>query len=182
MCARLVRDLMRLCLLMDRRCPPHAKWPGSAFARTPRAPALAPVLTAALAATDRNPRETPRPAPTRPSRPPTTGSGSPDRSITPTRPYHSRPFRVLHAERFAAALADRSGCCTPNASPPRCSTASPIRWCAGCHRIGTVDQFVDSTDVLGHPTSAQEAARATTALRRAADRPGGGPSAPTPPV
>ncbi|MFF3629613.1 hypothetical protein [Streptomyces sp. NPDC002164] len=73
---------------------------------------------------------------------------------------------MLHAECFAAALLDRITDPVVRGLPP----------------IGAVDQFVDSTDVLGHPTSAQEAARATTALRRAADRPGGGPSAPTPPV
>ncbi|WP_306746475.1 DUF4037 domain-containing protein [Saccharothrix yanglingensis] len=31
--ARLVRDLMRPRLLLDRRYPPHSKWPGIAFAR-----------------------------------------------------------------------------------------------------------------------------------------------------
>ena len=31
--ARLARDLMRLCLLMDRRYPPYSKWLGTAFAR-----------------------------------------------------------------------------------------------------------------------------------------------------
>jgi hypothetical protein len=34
-CARLVRDLMRLTLLMARRYPPYGKWLGSAFARLP---------------------------------------------------------------------------------------------------------------------------------------------------
>lgn len=29
--ARLARDLMRLCLLMDRRYPPYSKWLGTAF-------------------------------------------------------------------------------------------------------------------------------------------------------
>lgn len=50
--ARLVRDLMRLCILMDRRYPPYGKWLGSAFARTSAGHHLTPVLTATLAATD----------------------------------------------------------------------------------------------------------------------------------
>ncbi|OKJ34511.1 DUF4037 domain-containing protein [Streptomyces sp. CB01580] len=165
-CARLVRDLMRLCLLMDRRYPPYAKWLGSAFARTPQAPALTPVLTAALAATDRNTREhhLARAYETVATAHNRLGLTEP---VDPaTRPYHSRPFRVLHAERFAAALLDRITDPVVRGLPP----------------IGAVDQFVDSTDVLGHPESAREATRATTALRRAADRPGGGPSGPTPPV
>ncbi|WP_425443570.1 DUF4037 domain-containing protein [Streptomyces monashensis] len=55
--ARPVRDLMRLCLLMDRRCLPYSKWLGSAFARTPRAAVLTPVLTTALTASDWHIRE-----------------------------------------------------------------------------------------------------------------------------
>jgi hypothetical protein len=133
--ARLVRDLMRLCLLMDRRYPPYAKWLGSAFARTHAAPRLTPVLSAALAATDWHTRErhlgqayeivagihnqldlTHRLDPT-------------------TRPYHSRPFQVLHAERFARALSSRITDPTLRDLPA----------------VGSADQFMDSTDVLTRP-------------------------------
>ena len=48
--ARLARDLMCLCLLMDRRYPPHSKWLGTAFARSAAGPAVGPPLRAALAA------------------------------------------------------------------------------------------------------------------------------------
>ncbi|MEU6014376.1 DUF4037 domain-containing protein [Streptomyces sp. NPDC047515] len=142
--ARLVRDLMRLCLLMDRRYPPYSKWLGSAFARTPGASALTPHLTAALAATDWRTREPHlcrayetvaalhnRLALTEPV----------DRA---TRPYHDRPFQVLHAERFTAAL-------TARITDPAVR-ALPVS--------GAVDQFVDSTDVLGRPESAQAVTRA----------------------
>ncbi|GHH27752.1 hypothetical protein GCM10018780_83320 [Streptomyces lanatus] len=137
--ARLARDLMRLCLLMDRRYPPYGKWLGSAFARTASAPRLTPVLTAALAAPDWRTRErhlahayeivahqhndlllTDRVAPT-------------------TRPYHSRPFRVLHADRFTTALLARIGDGSLKDLPP----------------IGTVDQFIDSADALTHPRLAR---------------------------
>jgi dephospho-CoA kinase len=54
--------------------------------------------------------------------------------IDPTpRPYHGRPFRVLHAERFAEA----------------CLAGTPLRtrgW------RGAVDQWVDNVDVLGGRT------------------------------
>ncbi|NUT49484.1 MAG: DUF4037 domain-containing protein, partial [Saccharothrix sp.] len=49
--ARLARDLMRLCLLLDRVYPPYGKWLGTAFARSPGARRLAPALAAAVAAT-----------------------------------------------------------------------------------------------------------------------------------
>ncbi|MGH3379353.1 MAG: DUF4037 domain-containing protein [Actinoallomurus sp.] len=55
--ARIVRDLLRLCLLMDRRYPPYGKWLGSAFARTPYAAELTPSLTGALTATGWKARE-----------------------------------------------------------------------------------------------------------------------------
>ncbi|MGI5455863.1 DUF4037 domain-containing protein [Streptomyces sp. CA-249302] len=55
--ARLTRDLMRLGLLMDRRYPPYGKWLGTAFARTTPGHHLAPVLTAAVTATDWRTRE-----------------------------------------------------------------------------------------------------------------------------
>ena len=46
--ARLVKDFMRLCFLMERQYPPYAKWFGMAFARLPSAPSLASVLTDAI--------------------------------------------------------------------------------------------------------------------------------------
>src|SRR6185437_4899603 len=52
------------------------------------------------------------------------------------RPFHDRPFRVLHAERFTAVLI---GSITDPAV-----RALPL--------TGAIDQFVDSTDALGHRT------------------------------
>ena len=48
--ARLVRDLMRLCFLMERRYAPYSKWLGTAFARLDCAPRLQPVLHEVLSA------------------------------------------------------------------------------------------------------------------------------------
>ncbi|MFJ6214850.1 DUF4037 domain-containing protein [Streptomyces sp. NPDC092296] len=143
--ARLVRELMRLCLLMARRYPPYGKWLGSAFARTPDGPGLTPVLTAALAATDWRTRERwlcrayetvaaahHRLALTDPVDP-------------ATRPYHDRPFQVLRAERFTAAL-------TARVTNPAVR-ALPL--------TGAIDQFADSTDLLTHPTPTRAALTAT---------------------
>ncbi|GCB48172.1 DUF4037 domain-containing protein [Streptomyces sp. NL15-2K] len=105
--ARQVRDLMRLCLLMDRRYPPYSKWLGSAFARTPAGARLTPTLTAALAATDWHTREQHLAAAYETVADLHNGLGLTDRVDPATRPYHSRPFRVLRAERFAEALVSR---------------------------------------------------------------------------
>ncbi|MEU0696017.1 DUF4037 domain-containing protein [Streptomyces niveus] len=131
--ARLVRDLMRLCLLLERTYAPYGKWLGSTFGRLAVADALKPSLAGALAATRYPVRErhlcdayeyvaglqnaTGLAAPVDPAR----------------RPYHSRPFQVLHAERFAQALAATV-------------TDPELR---GLPLTGGVDQWADSTDFLG---------------------------------
>ncbi|MFJ8644347.1 DUF4037 domain-containing protein [Streptomyces sp. NPDC093610] len=135
--ARLVRDLMRLCLLMERRYPPYSKWLGSAFARTAQAPALTPVLTAALAATDWRTREYHLAGAYEAVAVAHNQLGLTDPVDPATRPYHSRPFQVLHAERFTAAL--------------RVSITNPT--ISSLPAMGTVDQFIDSTDVLNRPES-----------------------------
>jgi len=143
--SRLVRDLMRLCLLMERRYPPYSKWLGSAFARTTQAPALTPVLTAALTAPDWRTREHHLARAYEAVATAHNQLGLTDPVDPATRPYHSRPFQVLHAERFTTAL-------TTRITDPAISSLPTI---------GTVDQFVDSTDVLSDPKLTRAATRAT---------------------
>ncbi|WP_345556895.1 DUF4037 domain-containing protein [Streptomonospora halophila] len=133
--ARVVRDLMRLCLLMARRYPPYGKWLGSAFARLPCAPALAPLLTAATAAASWRDREHHLAAAYERVAAAHNALGlTPD--LNPrTRPYHARPFRVLHAERFAQALLETVADGAVRALPP----------------TGSIDQYTDSADVLCRP-------------------------------
>ncbi|AWL37735.1 MULTISPECIES: DUF4037 domain-containing protein [unclassified Streptomyces] len=140
--ARLARDLMRLCLLMYRRYPPYNKWLGSAFARTPWAADLTPVLTAALAATGRHAREQHMARAYETVAVAHNTLGLTDPVDPTTRPYHSRPFQVLHAERFTEALLARVDDPAVRALP----------------LTGAVDQFADSTEILDRP----ELARAMT--------------------
>ncbi|BCJ28327.1 DUF4037 domain-containing protein [Actinocatenispora sera] len=145
--ARLVRELMRLWLLMARRYPPYSKWLGSAFAATPQADGLAAQLTATLAATDWHTRERHlgdayETVAAQHNRLGVTAPVDPA-----TRPYHNRPFRVLHADRFVAALSDRI-------TDPQVR-ALPL--------VGAVDQFVDSTDLLGRPALTRAVTRAAAA-------------------
>ncbi|GHJ40411.1 DUF4037 domain-containing protein [Streptomyces sp. TS71-3] len=131
--ARLVRDLMRLCLLMDRRYPPYGKWLGSAFARTAAAPRLTADLTAVLAAAEWQAREAHlcRAYETVARAHNALGLTAPlDPAV---RPFHDRPFQVLDAGRFRAALAD--GIVDP-----------AVRRLPA---TGGVEQFVDGTDALG---------------------------------
>jgi hypothetical protein len=132
--ARLARDLMRLGFLLERRYAPYGKWLGTAFAALDIAGELGPAIERALTALNHPERE----------------RGLVDAYeivgrrhnalalTTPLDPsarrYHSRPFRVLHAERFVAA-------CLDEIHDPDLRRF-PL--------VGSVDQFVDSTDVLSH--------------------------------
>ncbi len=133
---RLVRDLMRLVLLMERKYPPYSKWLGSAFARTHVGNDLQPVLAAAMSATAWRARE-------RSLCLAVEGvarlhnelgvTDPVDPAVQPT--YYERPYRVLDSGRFVRALRGAIADEQIRALPP----------------IGAVDQFVDSTDALGNP-------------------------------
>lgn len=142
--ARLVRDLMRLCLLINRVYPPYSKWLGSAFTRLPEAGRLAPVLTAAVAATGWHDREHHLAIAYEAiaARHNETGLTEP---VDPrARTFHDRPYRVLHAERLAAALV--------------ATITDPM--VRDLPLTGAIDQFVDSTDVLSHRTRSRLVAEA----------------------
>ncbi|PMR59066.1 hypothetical protein C1A38_21280 [Verrucosispora sp. ts21] len=132
--ARLVRDLMRLALLVERRYPPYAKWLGTAFVRLRCAPTLQPLLTDALTAADWPHRESALCAAYEHLARAHNDLGLCDPVEPTVRPFHDRPMRVLAADRFADA--------THRAiTDPEVSTLP--------RHVGGVDQFVDSTDVLG---------------------------------
>ncbi|WP_393059539.1 DUF4037 domain-containing protein [Streptomyces sp. LN549] len=148
--SRLVRDLMRLSLLLERRYPPYSKWLGSAFARLEAAEALLPSLLGALAATDHAERERLLCAAYEAVAIRQNASGLVE-VVDPTpRPYHGRPYLVLHAERFARPLA--------------ASVTDPDL--AGLPLTGVVDQWADSTDLLmGRDGDALRAASAAVGGR-----------------
>ncbi|TPQ23833.1 DUF4037 domain-containing protein [Streptomyces sporangiiformans] len=131
--ARLVRDLMRLCLLLERTYAPYSKWLGSAFARLPVAADLTLSLRGALAATEYADRERHLCDAYEKAGALQNASGLAEPVDPARRRYHSRPFLVLHAERFAQALSRTV------TDPELCS--QPL--------TGGVDQWADSTDFLG---------------------------------
>lgn len=138
--SRQVHELMRLAFLQARHYWPYSKWFGTAFARLPGAPDLTPALQAALAATDFPSREDAlvRAYEIMASRHNEAGITA---ELEPTvRGFHGRPFRVLFAERFAAA----------------CREAITDEWLRELALVGSVDQFADSTDVLSVPARPQQ--------------------------
>ena len=132
--ARLVRDCLRLALLLGRRYAPYAKWCGSAFAGLPDPEGLGAALTGALGARSGDAREE------------CLGhaygilagrfnAAAGTDLDTSLRPFHDRPALVLGADRFVAAA--------------RAKVTDP--GLAHLPLVGAVDQLVDSTDVLADP-------------------------------
>ena len=137
--ARIVRDLMRLCFLIERRYVPYSKWLGSAFRNLRIASGLAIYLDAALKATDYPTREA-----ALCSAYEYIARCYNQLNLTPpvdpeVRLFYKRPFRVLGGDRFAQA----------------CLAAIQDEWLKGQPLVGSVDQFVDSTDVLSSPHRSQ---------------------------
>lgn len=129
---RLVRELMRLSFLQNKQYWPYSKWFGTAFALLPGAAELIPILEAITAATDFATREDAlvRAYEILAQRHNTLRlTAEVDPSV---RQFFTRPFRVLFGDRFAAA----------------CKDAIEDPWLRELPSVGSVDQFVDSTDVL----------------------------------
>jgi hypothetical protein len=131
--ARLARDLMRLGLLMRRRYPPYSKWLGTAFARIPGAAGLSTLLTAAISARDWARREQYLCRAYS-----MVASWHNELGLTPpldtrVRGFYERPYQVIDAARFTAALREVI-------ADPRVRRL-PL--------TGGIDQFTDSTDAIG---------------------------------
>lgn len=139
--ARLVRDLMRLCFLIERRYAPYGKWLGSAFTRLDAAATVGPALARTLDAADYSAREAALVEAVEDValRHNALGVSRPVKAIV--RLFHDRPFRVLGSVRFVEA-------CLERVSDP---------WLRELPLIGAIDQFVDSTDVLSYPPVARGA-------------------------
>jgi hypothetical protein len=133
--ARLVREVMRLAFLLARRYWPYGKWFGSAFADLPDADGLGSALAETVSAPDHRGQEEAlaRAYPLVAARCNASGLFAPVDANT--RPYYDRPFRVLMADRFTDA-------CVATVTEPTLA-ALPL--------IGSVDQALDSTDLLERP-------------------------------
>jgi len=109
--AALIRDLMGMGFLLERRYAPYSKWVGTAFAELSCASRLTPLFTTVLQAKTWNEREAALATAYELVAGMHNALGVTAWVDPRTRPFHNRPFQVLHAERFAeatvAAIADR---------------------------------------------------------------------------
>ena len=134
--ARLVREVMRLCFLLERQYAPYTKWFGTAFARLACAPRLLPSLGAALGATTWQERERSLSAAYEAVAELHNSLGITAPIEPRVSPFHDRPFSVIHGDRFWTAI--RAAIVDENVRrlPPH---------------LGSISQWADSTDVLSYP-------------------------------
>jgi hypothetical protein len=131
--AHQVRILMSLCFLMERRYAPYGKWFGRAFSELHAAREMTPALEAALRANRWREREAHLAAAYE-------TAARMHNALRITRPmpekvsdYYGRGYLVIHADEFMAAIRE--------------TIRSPEIFQLK-HHVGSVNQFVDSTDLL----------------------------------
>jgi Domain of unknown function (DUF4037) len=135
--ARLVRDLMRLCFLMEKRYAPYPKWYGTTFLRLKAAPILAPLVQHIISANSWEERQKPLSKVYE-----TVAVLHNELAITKEMPtkvrnFHERPFLVISMGTFSKAILAQIQ--DPN-----------VLKVAQKHPIGSIDQFSDSTDLLSN--------------------------------
>lgn len=135
----LVRDLMRLCFLMEGRYAPYTKWFGTAFGRLAGAAEIGPLLDRVLAAERWQEREESLALAYE-----LAARMHNDLGITPpvearTSFFFSRPFRVIWGGRFVDALGEAI------VDPEVRAIVERVGW------VGGIDQISDNVDLLSNP-------------------------------
>lgn len=138
--ARLVRDLMRLSFLLERRYAPYTKWLGSAFAQLDSHAEIGAALVQVLAAYEYEQREAALVTAVEALAARHNALGLTTQVDVTVRLFHGRPFRVLGSGRFVDA-------CLARVTDP---------WLKSLPPVGAIDQFADSTDVLSDPQRFRE--------------------------
>ncbi len=131
--ARLVRDLMRLCFLMEMTYAPYPKWFGTAFAQLQCAPELQPLLHSAVRAETWAVRDKILAQAHSKIAALHNDLHLTEPLSTHARPFHNRPFTTIASERFAEAI-------RAQIQDPRLAKIP--------HTIGGIDQWSDSTTLL----------------------------------
>jgi hypothetical protein len=129
--ARMVRDLMHLCFLMERRYAPYIKWLGSAFVQLDCGSDLVPMFRRVLQADSWEERQTHLAIAYELVAEMHNALGITEPLATKVTQFHTRPFLVIHADRFVDAI--------------RAAIKSEDVLALPEH-LGSIDQFVDSTD------------------------------------
>ncbi len=134
--ARLVRALMKLCFLMEKQYAPYSKWFGTAFARLPCAQRFAPIFQNVLQVQSWRERERHLSTAYALAAEMHNALGITQPLDTKVSPFHNRPYQVIHAQRFADEI--REAISDQEVRKIKIS-------------IGSIDQFIDCTDIMSNP-------------------------------
>ena len=134
--ARIVRELMKLSFILEKRYVPYSKWFGTDFARLQLAHDLSPILRNVLVSESWKDRE--KWLSKALAKVAAMHNALKITKAMPTKVSHfyDRPYLVMHAEKFAEEVRRQ----ITNKEVKSIKT-----------NIGSVDQFTDSTDVLSDP-------------------------------
>ena len=135
---------MRLAFLQEKRYFPYEKWLGSAFARLQCARRLGPLLGRVLAAYDWTQREGHLVEAYRIVATLHNNLGVTEPLETEASNFHERPYRVIHGDRFAAALHAAIDHPAVRELPPG---------------LGAIDQVTDRDAILTSPERCRALAR-----------------------
>jgi hypothetical protein len=134
--ARLVREVMKLCFLLEQQYAPYMKWLGTAFTHLDCAGKLTPILQNVLQATSWQKREKYLSMAYEILAAMHNNLGITGPLPTQVSSFHNRPFLVIHGDVFADAIR-------------AVIVEEKVRILP--ENLGAIDQFVDSTDVLSSP-------------------------------
>jgi hypothetical protein len=131
--ARLVREIMKLALLMEKQYAPYSKWLGKSFGKLNIAGQLIPILRGVLLAKTWKTRERRLAQAYSVVAKQHNILGITKQLPTRASNYYSRPYLVIHGDSFAEAIKNA----IKDPQVRRIKT-----------EVGSIDQFTDSTDVV----------------------------------
>lgn len=134
---RQVRDLMRLCFLMERQYAPYPKWFGTAFARLSCAATLTPTFERVFRAETWQDRGKQLAEAYHVVAEMHNALGITEPLPTTASNFFGRPFLVIHGGVFVDAITARIA-------------DEEVKRIAALTLIGATDQFADSTDLLSY--------------------------------
>lgn len=134
--SRLVWALMKLCFLIERQYAPYSKWLGTAFRRLTCAQELTPIFRNVLRADSWHDREQNLSKAYALVAKMHNALGITNALDTKVTPFFNRPYKVIHSERFADEI--RKAISDEEVRRIKVS-------------IGSIDQFIDCTDIMSQP-------------------------------
>jgi hypothetical protein len=132
---RLIRDIMRLCFLMERKYAPYIKWYGTAFSELESAQTLTPIFMEIMDASNWQDRQGYLTRAYEQITKMHNELGVTDPLKTQVSSFHNRPFMIIQADDFADAI---------HAKIENDEIRGLPKY------LGSIDQYVDSTDVLSY--------------------------------